>query len=200
MRTKHNSSGEKLEFNGDKGLSKKTKTEHFSFKRMGTASQQARVDVLDRGMVLSFFQSMMDESDQTDNQEGQGSPEKFTPIQEARVDEKERVFHIIDNRSLQRYTEGKVKKFELVSPGSHCQSMLAESVTLLVELRLKKSGGLITEAVSGKPGISSEYSKDIRSTELLDKKGLLIKLWGVWNVFFIACDLNIFFSIFMNYF
>lgn len=77
--------------------------------------------------------------------------------------------------------------------------MLAESVTLLVELRLKKSGGLITEAVSGKPGISSEYSKDI--IELLDKKGLLIiKLWGVWNVFFLACDLNIFFSIFMNYF
>ena len=48
--------------------------------------------------------------------------------------------------------------------------MLAESVTednfLLVELRLKKSGGLITEAVSGKPGISSEYSKDIRSTSI----------------------------------
>ena len=75
--------------------------------------------------------------------------------------------------------------------------MLAESVTednsLLVELRLKKSGGLITEAVSGKPGISSEYSKDIRSTsiftELLDKTWLLIiKLWGVWNVFFLACD------------
>ena len=68
--------------------------------------------------------------------------------------------------------------------------MLAESITednsLLVELRLKKSGGLITEAVSGKPDISSEYSKDIRSTELLDKKGLLIiKLWGVWNVFFL---------------
>ena len=108
VRTKHNSSGEKLEFKGDEGLSKKTKTEHLSFKRIGTASQQARVDVLDRGMVLSFFQSMMEESDQKDNQEGQGSPEKFTPIQEARVDEKERVFHIIDNRSLQRYTAAKV--------------------------------------------------------------------------------------------